>query len=469
MTKEDVLEAIIQLSNIALAENTLNDIMTIIRGNKYKSSFVERINNHELKARLYKEYNLVPSKPVDYLRYMVNELTGQSLLIKNDDLIQKLRWADQQRLDALLKKAPKNLAEIFFRYKPLFLAMKHASNNKRFFNQLRKLADTMHKPLPEDYLNNVTTYISNGTLNLFKLDRELQKVNAFRAIRLAHALNFRLQNPNSIVYRVRNGKGWAAEFDSKIDERMTDVALQITLSHIGSRITDTPIYIPPNIDYALPATEKQFTGNLPSGSSIKVDKNLIFGIYWEDVNHRVDLDFSVFTADNKVGWDGNLKTGSILFSGDLTSAPDGATELFYVKENYNEPLIMNINFFNMWQGASVPTKLIVGQQKVSDFNKNFMIDDILFSTEIKTDKRNVTAGLVADGRVYFSKVSLGTSVTAVYNDVAKLARQYYINSLTNILTLDDVVEVHREKPEGEFIDLSQVDKTSILGLFDEDI
>ena len=61
------------------------------------------------------------------------------------------------------------------------------------------------------------------------------------------------------------------------------------------------------MNYALPATEKQFTGDLPSGTSIRVPKDMVFGIHWENVpGHWVDLDLSVTSPfTGKVGWDGN--------------------------------------------------------------------------------------------------------------------------------------------------------------------
>ena len=47
------------------------------------------------------------------------------------------------------------------------------------------------------------------------------------------------------------------------------------------------------INYTLPATEKQFIGYFPSGTSISIPKEMIFGIHWENVNtHRIDLDLS---------------------------------------------------------------------------------------------------------------------------------------------------------------------------------
>jgi len=111
-----------------------------------------------------------------------------------------------------MKKAPKDLGSIFLRYKPLFLAMKSISKNKTVFNRLRKDAVRMHKPLPVDYLNNVTNLLQREELDLKVLAAKLKDATIFRKIRLAYALNFRLNPSTSIVYKIRTGRGWATDF-----------------------------------------------------------------------------------------------------------------------------------------------------------------------------------------------------------------------------------------------------------------
>ena len=97
MDASDILEGIIQLaSGAALSERVLQDIMTIIQVNSFESNqLVMDIQNRELKARLYKYYDIVPDEPVEYLRHLIGKLTGESLVIKNDALIQKLKAADR--------------------------------------------------------------------------------------------------------------------------------------------------------------------------------------------------------------------------------------------------------------------------------------------------------------------------------------------------------------------------------------
>jgi hypothetical protein len=272
MTSEEISESIVMLgSKIALSKETLEDIMVIIKTNEYDAQFIKKIGNRELKSLLYEFYDILPDEPVEYLRYVITKITGETLLIKNKYLIELIKKSDYQMLDSFLENAPKNLASIFFRYKPLFLAMKSISHNKTFFNHLRKNANYMHIPLSTDYLGDITNQIKNNKLDLHTLYEHLENVNIYRKIRLAYALNFRLYCKDSIVYKVRNGRGWTTDFSWDTNaNNVVDDALNIVLDSIANDMVDNVygkvIYIPENIHYTLPATEKQFSGFLPSNS-----------------------------------------------------------------------------------------------------------------------------------------------------------------------------------------------------------
>jgi hypothetical protein len=235
LDSQDILDRIITLgSGIALAPETLADIMTIVTANAYDSAFVTKIGNRELKILLYDLYGLVPTEPVEYLRYLIYRLTGESLLIKNNDLIGKLKKADGKVLDRLLTDVPADLAAIFLRFKPLFLALKSISSNKTFFNRLRKKADKFHQPLPEDYLNSITAQIKHNSLDFAILEQKLLKATIFRKIRLAYALKQRLSDGDSIIYRVRNGRGWVTAFEwADHLTNMTQQALDLVLTALG--------------------------------------------------------------------------------------------------------------------------------------------------------------------------------------------------------------------------------------------
>lgn len=485
ITAQEILDKIIDLgSDIALAQETLDDIMTIIRANAYNSDFVEKITNRELKALLNDFYEIVPTEPVEFLRHLISKLTNESLLIKNDYLISKIKEANGKFLDILLVDAPDNLASIFFRFKPLFLALKTISKNKTFFNRLRKQAEKLHKPMPEDYLNNITSQIKQGTLDLSTLEQKLEKASIFRKIRLAYALKFRDNPGNSIVYRIRNGRGWATEFDWPTDldtGPAQGIVLASIVNDVRKNVEGKIIHIPENVYYTLPATEKQFTGHFPTGSYVSVPQDLIVGIHWTNTDKRVDLDLSVIGLSGKIGWDASYRSKhqGVFFSGDMTHASqeNGATELFYFKQAAQLPKIMMVNYYNFERGDEVRTKILVASEQPENFGMNYMVDinNIIASANINVSKKQNVLGLItsidSENRVYFANVSVGNSITASGNEQATQTRNYLINSLTNSLGLRWVLKqagaiVVSEKPDGEYVELSPeaLDKSAILEL-----
>ena len=494
LTQEQVLDGIFKLaSGIALKEETLKDIMTVIKGQgdtPWEAEILENIHNRELKGKLYDYFDVVPSDNVDYLRYLISIVCDESLLIKNTYLTEKIKECNTalhiKTLDKALAKAPVTLAEIFFRYKPLFLALKSISGNKTFFNQLRKRANTMHKPMSEDYLNSVTSKLKHGDRIIHdELQGELDKASIFRKIRLAYALKFRTKENDSIVYRVRNGRGFATEFNFKQQE-----SAQTILGFVVKSIADSlnvkgeVIYIPKGINYALPATEKMFTGNFPTGSYVSVPEDMIVGIYWKNTKSVVDLDLSTISAEGKTGWDSNYSSEGkgVLFTGDITSAPKGATELFYIKEDATKPKIMMVNYFNFSSGDEVDTKILVGSEEAKNFGRNYVIDpnNIIAEANINISKKQNVLGLITsvdgENRFYFANVSIGSSITSGDTEQMEIARNYLVNSLVDSIDFKEVLEsagaivVDKKPDEVEFVDLSPeaLDKTTIINLINHE-
>jgi len=497
MDRDELLEKIIVLSSgVALAQETLNDIFSIISSNDYSSEFVNRIKNRELKATLFDYYGLVPTEPVEFLRHLISKLTDESLVIKNKYLIEKIKASNGKFLDELLQKAPDDLASIFFRYKPLFLAMKSISKNKTFFNQLRKKANKLHKPLQGDYLNDVTANLKRKNLSIEKLEKKLENASIFRKVRLANALRFREDASRganeSIVYRIRNGRGWATEFnwpDSLITG--TQIALDSVLTSIANDIRENVdekiIYIPRGIGYAMPATEKQFTGFLPTGSYVSVPESLIIGIHWFNVKgYRVDLDLSTLSLEGKIGWDSNYKTsgGDVLFSGDVTqpNPKKGASELFYFKKDIDKTSLLMVNYYNFSAEHNVDTKVLVAHETPGNFDNNYMVNtnNIIASANININQKQNVLGLITnvDGgnRFYFANINLGNRISGRNNEQTTHAREYLKSSLVSSVKLDEVLalagaNIVTEKPEDkEFIDLSPelLDKTTIIDLIQKE-
>jgi len=273
---------------------------------------------------------------------------------------------------------------------------------------------------------------------------------------------------------------WAGSF--AITTEAVTAVINAIADDVRTNVDGKTVYIPGNIHYALPATEKQFTGHLPTGTYVSVPENLLVGIHWTNTDkNRIDLDLSMIDASGKIGWDGEYRTGGrgIMFSGDITDAPKpkGASELFYIRKGEPMSKILSVNYFNFDAEDPVPCKIIAAQHRVKSLRENYMVNPnhIVASANITISKKQNVLGLVTnvdgENRVYFANVNIGGGISASVGVNSERTRQYYVASLINSLGLRDVLvkagaNVVDEKPEGDFVDLSPeaLDKTTITKL-----
>lgn len=459
-TKKELEEKLLSLleSGIALAEDTLNDVIDLATYLEVGEKQISSIKNKEAKAALYDYLDLVPESPVEFLRYTVYKSTNKMLLIKDNLTIDKIKSKDNLNvLKAFIKYQRQygleNLAQIFYRFKPIFLAFRTNKRMKIIINKIRRLAKRHHRAMPNDYLNEITCKIKKGVrIDTDRLQEELTKVNTFRKIRLAYALKFRTKDVHSILYRIRNGRGYATSFDfdkPSTAQRVLNIVLDSIINNLS--ITNKRIYIPDYITYALPATEKQFTGDFPSGTCVTIPKDIVVGIHWENVNsHRIDLDLSMVNAEGKFGWDANYRSEkrNILFSGDMTDArkPKGASELFYVAKQRMNSYILFANYYNYDPEIEVPLKIIVAKERVKNLSENYMVNpnNVLAIAKTKINQRQKILALLItttnECRFYFTETNIGRSITSSTSEFAEHSRQFLVGFYKNTISLNNVLE-----------------------------
>jgi hypothetical protein len=492
-TKEELKEKLLTLlkSGIALKEETIKYVLDIALFLGFAAEDVYQIKNKEVKIALYDYLDIIPVNNIEFLRYIIYKLTGTTLIIKDKELLDKLKSSENQVLvfkyfdiyasDYGLKK----LAEIFNRFKPIFLALKKYNNMSSIINKIAKLSKKYHKPIVEDYLNTITRKTTKYEPG--KLEKKLSEANIFRCIRLAYALNYRLSNPESILYKIRNGKGYAKEFKYDLVENfINDFIYYDIKNHIVQRINDKvkdkKIYIPDYIEYALPTTEKQFVGNIPAGSCIKSSmEDFLLGIHWFNMNEdRIDLDLSMLSSNGKIGWDRNYYNHdrSVMFSGDITDAPkpNGASEFFYINRNNEEGYLLSINLFNHSTENIIPFTLIIGKEKVFDLERNYMVNpnNIVTKIECSVDKQQKYLGYLTteDGvnKFYLDDIKMGKMRTSENTESSKHTQNYMKNYFKSIPTLNDILNLTdcilvKERDECD-IDLSpeSLEKDTIINL-----
>jgi len=461
-TIEEIKEKVIKLlkSGIALKEDTMKDVVEVAKYVGIGHNNVDDIKNKEVKTALCDHLGLFPKDPVEFLRYVIYKTTNRTPLIKDIATIGALKEMSNKETSVLFMKYKiryglQELSKIFHRFKPIFLAMKSEDSMKMFINRIRKLAVKYHKPMNKDYLNEITAMIKNGeAINKSDLERHLDKASPFRKVRLAYALNYRITDADSILYKIRNGKGFATDFSftKKAEaEQILDLVLNSFIRDIGNKVKGKKIFIPSYIQYALPTTEKQFVGNFPCGTCITVPKDMLFGIHWNNVDGRgIDLDLSLMNTEiGKIGWDSSYRTEdrTILFSGDVTNAggEHGASELFYVKRQSIQEFIMFVNYYNYMPNCEVPFNIIVAKENISDLKQNYLVnpDNVIATAETKINKKQKMLGLLVStfnrNRFYFSEADIGKSITSGNHDYVKNSRRYLAKFNRNTINLNDIL------------------------------
>ncbi|MBO0805423.1 MAG: TerD family protein [Nocardiopsaceae bacterium] len=145
------------------------------------------------------------------------------------------------------------------------------------------------------------------------------------------------------IFPGRSGRTWVApESRAGLDPAIRDEVLALLDETVASRLPETGRLIvdPALMGVALPLTGKPAApgiGVLPRGSVTEVvpaeQDVLTFFTYWRQVSRRTDYDLSAqmttrdFTRNTAVSWlNYNSGDGAVTYSGDITSAPEGATE-----------------------------------------------------------------------------------------------------------------------------------------------
>lgn len=517
LTNEELTEKLMILltSGIALSEQTIKDVMVL--SDYIDKDRFDEIKNKEIKTALYEKYNIMPKNPDEFLRYLIFKTTGSTLKIQNREMVERIKECDKRLAFNMMityvgSNGMNKLSTIFLRNKDLFLAYKIKKNDDYFnnilakdmnklINRLRKLAVKYHKPLKKNILDCLTD--ENQEIDLTQLLKELDEITIFRELRILNGIKYRLEGSNSIVHKIRNGKSYVRTLGNKsstYDERV-GMVYECVYSHLIERLKNKvkgkTICIPKSIEYAVPTTEKMFSGNIPDGSYIEVPRtdNMVYGVYWKNIangkskssfygeetrkgEERVDLDLKQMNKSEVFGWDASYRSDNsdILFSGDMTDAqlPNGASELFYVGRNYGYGafLITLNNFTNSRNRTDIPFEFVIAkathkpQQRVYyALDPNNILEKL--DMVIKQDEGTKIVGFITIGdtiRFYFNDFSAGANVrTSSRNEITMGAFDYLQSYSKTQLKLKDVL-----KDAGAIItDKELLEKTIVKEVRDE--
>jgi hypothetical protein len=468
VTKEEVGKRCNDMlsSGIALDQKTIEMILSILKQIDYPLD-IDIIKNKEALVIIADKKGILPTNPVETLRFLVYKATGKSLLIKDKETIEKIK---ESNLDlSSYKLNYESLSEIFLRFKPLFLAFKKAnSKNIALINKLRKLANKNHKPIKKGYFETLLTDFTG----LGKLPEKLKEINNFKKITLLEAIKVKQAKNDINVFPIRNGKIW---LDKEPRKKTNKDTLDLIYSIIYQSLVDslkekaTTIKLPDGVDLTVPKSEKSFVGNYPLGTSFDLSySNAIVGINWKEKDGARDLDLSSTSIDGeKIGWNSDFynEEKTVIYSGDITSANPEATELLYASSGF-KPLIIKVNLYS--GDINSRFKFFIAKEKINNLKANYMVNpnNILFNNEMKMESREQSLGIITGDKFVIAKFRTGKKVVS-----GKSITNKYIDYTLN--TLDCYVNMQKVLKEAGFefvednaeIDLTNLSKDTLIELF----
>lgn len=504
MSIDELKDSIVKLitSGIALSEQTMGDIMILIENYDIDIEDIDSVKNNEIKVALYDFYGRVPENNVDFLRYIIYKITGQTLLIKNEELVGSIKQSLNSNMPMrtelvnIFRKynaeyGIEKLAEVFFRFKPIWLSFKCNDNMNHFINKIRKLADKYHKPLKQDILSNITSANVDEEI----LEKKLSEVSTFRKIRALNSLGYRIMGNKEFLYRIRNGKAYV-EVNENINNinnielysKNYNIIYQSIVNDIKPKVEGKRIFIPKNVVYSLPSSEKQFVGNIPNFSFISTGDKIVAGVHWFNKGESyVDLDLKLQNVDSIFGWDQNYRSNSeeVYFTGDITSAPrpNGALEAYYVGERSDSSYLFVVNNFTYGRCGkdnNVKFDIIIDNPKGDRVDKNYIINHNTVEAKINSEmnESKKVIGLIKDfegeKRFYFTDFSIGKGITSRQTEEMNNAYKYLDNYTKSAEKLEPMLRMAGaiivDDKEDCDIDLSieSITKESIIELLTKD-
>ena len=509
ISDKDLVKRITNLiikTSVALSEQSIKDIITIIRYLKIDLNF-SLIRNKEVRIRLLSESEEVTADPEDLIRILLFRASKDTLFIKDIVHIGYLKiYAKNGECRELFNKyltryGKIRLAGVFFRLKPFFLALRRDDQLRPVINSIRKLAKTYHVPKSLGILDLITS-----KSDLFTRDaivNELEKVSVFRKISILNAMLYRASNPESFSYFIRNGKVYSKSVEKcnyRFDFSLATKIFDCIKEEIKPQVQGKTIYIPEELDYACPVSEKKFVGGIPFGTSYKFkNRSLILGVHWFNVltesgaEVQTDLDLHVQSNRRHVGWNTYCSTinqlskenKEIIYSGDMTTAPKesgGAVEAVYTgSEITDEAVVFSLNNYSYSYNCSdVPFNLIISDESESDvFNRTYLIDNapLMFNIPLEIHGQSLNLGiLIADNQgnktFYFDSSQNSYRTVSVYSEhtdnYVKSLKSKFASQLKLIPLLESAGAIVSRNPAAVCdlsLDPADLTKDSILNLF----
>ena len=484
----------------------LEDVLDI--DNYWEDDF----RSYEIKTLYFDISGQLPENPIDALRYIIYIITGNTLIIKNRSMrksiqaVMSKRYGDEEKFnkvkEVLLKYDWTKFAQIFLRFKPIFLAMKcNDEEINHAINKIRKLAIKYHKPLDGLCVQNVIEMYLGEFYSAEEIARYLKKVDTRDIFKLMNSiLN---ANNEYKIFGIRNGRTFVKEGNNHKDGYELDILYSCCIDILRDRYPDMKnkvFYIPEYMDYGLPISEKDMVNAYPNGTAIKVCPDnmdaISVGVAWKNKEKgdedraRVDIDLHLISATAHFGWNSSRKneTDTVIYSGDITDGgKEGASEAFYMSKLKNKTYIIDTRLFT--HNGPVEMKLFANRRPVKytinrgwnrdvDKSKQYIYnpnENVIPEIPLTITNDGLNIGLLHNGILYLYNKSVSSGI------VPGEHYENFINGLTekfeNSLLLGDVIKqlggeiiTNIDECDEDTIMLNPevINETTLFKIFEED-
>lgn len=217
-----------------------------------------------------------------------------------------------------------------------------------------------------------------------------------------------------------------------------------------------------------------YVGNIPTGSKF-YGQSLAVGVYWENEWGAHDLDLSGLNIGGKVGWNAQYQQGhgSLIYSGDMTNAPNGAVEYLYAQNGLAEPTLVKNNVYS--GDATCEYKIIVGKGDQVDYNYMMNPENLFMETRCQSVQRQTILGMLvpeADQQCFIIlNMGAGESRVSGNSEVSINATKALYQQWSNPLSFREMVvelggELVKDKTEADFdFSLDQLQEDSFMKVF----
>lgn len=347
--------------------------------------YINDVKNNELRVLLFDSSKHRFSSGDDAVRWLVFKATGDTLLIKSSDVIEKMTRFYDNDVKRFLTTHEKELATVFNRHKKLLMAMK--SFYPTAINRISRLSKKHHVPLVQD---------SSKSFLSKPITDHLKKYSNRTLFRLLNVIAFKKLGLKNDFYVIRNGKVHVNKNpkvypDAYLKFLETSIINELRTRIIGS-LKDMNILLDPHVDYGLPVSQKQTLGRLSFGTTVNINaRKISSGVYWRNEWGARDIDLSAVDVNGqRVGWgaySGYADSG-IIFSGDVVNASDGAMEFF---NSFDSTYALMANIFNGKDQSGM--EIVVGS---ANDRKTKWINDIVIRERIVSVSKSTVIGVVND-------------------------------------------------------------------------